>query len=76
MTIVADYVKVSISMPSELVANVKEHAGAGGVSAYVTEAVKHRLEMEGLAEIVAEMEERYGPPDPVEVQHIIDRYFS
>ncbi|WP_459985653.1 ribbon-helix-helix domain-containing protein [Nocardioides sp. AN3] len=72
----AEYVKVSISMPGDLVEQVKERAGSGGVSAYVTDAVRHRMQMEGLRDLVERMEAKHGPADETKVQAIIDEYFT
>ncbi|MGP3971496.1 hypothetical protein [Streptomyces sp. 6N223] len=47
-------------MPSDLVGILRARAGKRGVSAYVTEAVRHQLAMEGLAEIVADFEAQHG----------------
>ena len=72
----AEYVKVSISMPSDMVAGLKEKVGAGGVSAYVTEAVKVQLQMDMLDEVLADMEAKHGPVDAQKVREIEERYFS
>jgi hypothetical protein len=72
----AEYQKISISMPVETIELLKDRAGPRGVSAYVADAVRHRLQMDGLAELVAEMEAKHGPADEAEVQHIIDEYFT
>lgn len=74
--LVAEYEKVSISMPSDMVAGLKEQVGSGGVSAYVTEAVRHRMQMDGLRELVERMEKKHGPADEAKVQAIIDEYFT
>lgn len=74
--IVAEYVKVSISMPSDLVDDLKEHVGAGGVSAYVAEAVRHRMQMDGHRELLTRMEAEHGAADKGEVKAIIDQYLS
>jgi hypothetical protein len=76
MTIVAEYVKMSISMPRDLVESLKELAGPGGVSAYVTEAVQLRLQMEWLDGVIAEMEAEHGPVDMAKVRELEEKYFS
>jgi hypothetical protein len=53
--------KVSVSMPEELSAAVRERTGPGGFSRYVTEAVEERLRQQGLDELSAYLEARYGP---------------
>ncbi|MEU6861740.1 hypothetical protein ABZ924_00465 [Streptomyces sp. NPDC046876] len=51
---------ISVSMPTDLVAEIRSRAGRRGVSGYITEAVRHQLAMDGLAEIVAEHEAEHG----------------
>ncbi|MFF4244215.1 hypothetical protein ACFYY2_07045 [Streptomyces sp. NPDC001822] len=51
---------ISVSMPSELVSELRSRTGRRGLSGYVTEAVRHQLAMDGLAEIVASHEEEHG----------------
>lgn len=53
--------KVSVSMPEELTAAVRERTGPGGFSRYVTEAVEERLRLERLDELSAYLEAKYGP---------------
>jgi hypothetical protein len=53
--------KVSVSMPEELSAAVRERTGPGGFSRYVTEAVQERLRQQGLDELSAYLEAKYGP---------------
>jgi hypothetical protein len=53
--------KVSVSMPEELTAAVRARTGPGGFSRYVTEAVQERLRLEGLDELSAYLEARFGP---------------
>jgi len=52
---------ISVSLPKAMVADVRSRVGKRGVSAYVAEALEHRLRMDRLAEIVADHEERFGP---------------
>ena len=53
--------KLSISLPSELAAEVRRRVGARGVSSFVARAVAHELEREQLAAFLAEMESELGP---------------
>jgi hypothetical protein len=53
--------KVSVSMPEELIAAVRERTGPGGFSRYVSESVEERLRLEGLDELSAYLEAKYGP---------------
>jgi hypothetical protein len=56
--------KVSVSMPEDLVAAVRERTGPGGFSRYVAEAVEERLREERLDELDRWLTETYGEPDP------------
>ncbi|MEG9553082.1 MULTISPECIES: hypothetical protein [Streptomyces] len=59
---------VSVSMPSELVSELRSRTGRRGLSSYVTEAVRHQLAMDGLAEIVAAHEEEHGALTEQEIE--------
>lgn len=60
--------KVSVSMPEELIAAVRERVGAGGFSRYVAEAVEERLRLELMDEYAAELEAANGPISPEELE--------
>jgi hypothetical protein len=60
--------KVSVSMPEDLVAAVRERVGAGGFSRYVAEAVEERLRLELMDEYAAELEAALGPLTPEELE--------
>lgn len=59
---------ISVSLPSELVGALRERAGRRGVSAYITQAVRHQLAMDGLAEIVADHEAEHGALTDQEIE--------
>lgn len=59
---------ISVSMPSELVSELRSRAGRRGLSSYITEAVRHQLAMDGLAEIVSAHEEEHGALTEQEVE--------
>ncbi|WP_336086942.1 hypothetical protein [Nocardia sp. SSK8] len=58
---------VSVSMPTDVLTAVRDRAGRRGVSAYITDAVRHQLEMDGLAEIVTEFEATHEPLTEAEI---------
>lgn len=60
--------KVSVSMPEELIAAVRERTGPGGFSRYVTEAVEGRLRLDLMDEYAAELEAVLGPVSPEELE--------
>lgn len=53
--------KVSVSMPEDLIVAVRERTGPGGFSRFVAEATERRLRTESLGDLLAEMDEIYGP---------------
>jgi hypothetical protein len=53
--------KVSVSMPEELTAAIRERTGPGGFSRFVSEAAEQRLRTESLGDLLTEMDEVYGP---------------
>ncbi|MFJ6689673.1 hypothetical protein [Streptomyces sp. NPDC091294] len=59
---------ISVSMPAELVSELRSRTGRRGLSSYITEAVRHQLAMDGLAEIVADHEEEHGALTEQEVE--------
>lgn len=59
---------ISVSLPADLLAVLRERAGKRGLSSYITEAVRHQLEMDGLAEIVAAQESEHGPLTEAEIE--------
>jgi hypothetical protein len=53
--------KLSATVPIGLTAQIRERAGRGNVSAYVTNALLRQLEHDRLGDLVAELEEIHGP---------------
>ncbi|MFD4354936.1 hypothetical protein ACFWPK_15395 [Nocardia sp. NPDC058519] len=67
---------VSVSMPSDLLSAVRDRTGKRGLSAYVAEAVRHQLEMDGLGEIVSDFESSHEPLTDAEVQAAAEELFG
>ncbi|MFE2374003.1 hypothetical protein [Streptomyces sp. NPDC059398] len=59
---------ISVSMPADLISELRSRTGRRGVSSYVAEAVRHQLAMDGLAEIVASHEADHGALTEQEVE--------
>jgi hypothetical protein len=53
--------KLSATVPKGLAAQIRERAGRGNVSAYVTHALLRQLEHDRLGDLVAELERIHGP---------------
>lgn len=53
--------KLSVTVPSDVAAELRSRAGRGNVSAYVTDALIRQLEHDRLGDLLAELEEIHGP---------------
>jgi hypothetical protein len=60
--------KLSVSVPGELAAAVRKRVGSRGLSGFVARAMAHELEREGIAVLLAELEEQVGPPSKADLQ--------
>jgi len=67
---------ISVSLPKTMVTDLRSRVGRRGVSAYVTEAIEHRLRMDRLGEIVADYEERHGPLSEEEIAAADEKLFG
>lgn len=54
-------VKLSITVPADLLAEVRLHVGPRGVSGFVSRAIARELEREQLGAYLAELDEQHGP---------------
>lgn len=58
--------KVSLSIDQDVLAEARARAGRRELSSYVNEALRHQLQRDRLAELLAEMDAESGPiPDEV-----------
>lgn len=57
----ASTVKLSITLPRELVETLRERTKPGELSAYIAAAVEQQVAMDGLDEIIAAGEAVHGP---------------
>jgi hypothetical protein len=55
--------KLSVTVEEELVDELRDRAGARGISAFVNQAVRHELQLARLGELLADLENVLGPPD-------------
>ncbi|MCL2092102.1 MAG: CopG family transcriptional regulator [Micrococcales bacterium] len=67
---------ISVSLPKATAADLRSRAGRRGISAYVTDAVEHKLAMDRLGEIVARYEEEHEPLTEAEVAAAADELFG
>jgi Arc/MetJ family transcription regulator len=56
--------KVSLTLEEELVAEAREAVGIRGLSGYVNRALRHQLQRDRLAGLLAELEQETGPIEP------------
>jgi len=54
-------ITVSVSMPDDLVTNVKDFVGAELFDKYIATAVEQRLRLDLLDDLSAELETEFGP---------------
>jgi hypothetical protein len=59
--------KLSVSVPLELAAAVRERVGVRGLSRFVARAVAHELEREQLGDFLSELEDELGPVSKTEL---------
>ncbi len=65
--------KVSLSLEEELVVEAREVVGARGLSGYVNRALRHQLQHDRLAGLLAELEQEQGPIEPQVIEEEADR---
>lgn len=53
--------RLTVTLPGELVEEVRVRAGRGGVSSWIAQAAAERLSRERLAAVIAEYEAEAGP---------------
>src|ERR1700733_1649109 len=64
--------KVSVSMPEDLAAAIREHTGPGGFSRFVAEAAERQLKSEEFRELLEELRAEAGPI-PAELEEQVTR---
>jgi hypothetical protein len=62
--------KVSLSLEEELLAEARGIVGARGLSSYVNQALRHQLQHDRLAGLLAELEQETGPIDPEVMEEV------
>ncbi len=53
--------RVTITIDEETLAELKERVGPGEVSAFVVEALRHKLRIDPIKELLQQLDEMYGP---------------
>jgi hypothetical protein len=65
------HTKISVTLESDIETELRQVAGAGGISAFVNEAVRQQLQAARLRRLLDEMDAQFGPI-PDEVRREID----
>lgn len=53
--------RVTITIDQDILAELKERVGPGEVSAFVVEALRHKLRIDPIKELLRQLDEMYGP---------------
>ncbi|MFJ3087904.1 hypothetical protein [Streptomyces sp. NPDC086838] len=59
--------KYTVTLPEELAEEIRSEVGPGAFSAYVTRAIERQREHDRLGELVARLEEEFGPVTDAEL---------
>ena len=62
--------KVSLTLEEELLAEARDVVGARGLSSYVNRALRHQLQHDRLAGLLAELEQEKGPVEPEMMEEV------
>jgi len=62
--------KVSLSLDPDLVDAARHRVGGRGLSGYVNEALRRRLQHDRLAELLEELDRSDGPLDPAVLEEV------
>ncbi len=62
--------KVSLSLEEELLVEAREAVGARGLSSYVNRALRHQLQRDRLAGLLADLEQEHGPIEPQVMEEV------
>lgn len=53
--------RVTITIDEDILAELKERVGPGEVSAFVVEALRHKLRIDPIKELLRQLDDMYGP---------------
>ena len=66
--------RVTITIDEETLAELKERVGPGEVSAFVVEALRHKLRIDPIKELLQQLDEMYGPLTEQELEEGAEWY--
>lgn len=53
--------RITVTVDEETLAQLRERVGPGEVSAFVVEALRHKLRIDPIKELLRQLDEMYGP---------------
>lgn len=62
--------KVSLTLDEDLLAEARDVVGARGLSGYVNRALRHQLQHDRIAGLLAELEQAQGPIGPEVMEEV------
>jgi Arc/MetJ family transcription regulator len=62
--------KVSLTLEEDLLAEAREVVGSRKLSTYVNQALRHQLQHDRIARLLAEIEQEVGPIDPKVMEEV------
>lgn len=62
--------KVSLTLEEELLSEARKIVGTRGLSSYINRALRHQLQRERLAGLLAELEREKGPIEPEVMEEV------
>lgn len=62
--------KVSLTLDEDLLAEARDVVGARGLSSFVNRALRHQLQHDRLAGLLAELEQEKGPIEPGVIEEV------
>jgi Arc/MetJ family transcription regulator len=62
--------KVSLTLEEELLSEAREVVGTRGLSSYVNRALRHQLQHDRVAGLLAELEQEKGPIEPEVMEEV------
>ncbi|MBI4883112.1 MAG: hypothetical protein HY826_03575 [Actinobacteria bacterium] len=66
--------RVTVTIDEDTLAELKQRVGPGEVSAFVVEALRHKLRIDPIQELLRQLDEMYGPLTAQELKEGADWY--
>ena len=66
--------RITVTVDSETLAELRQRVGPGEVSAFVVEALRHKLRIDPIKELLRQLDEMYGPLTELELKEGAEWY--